>query len=120
MLSADRRELEARQQSLVAALVAGADPPAGMDPRRIRVQAEALVRKRARAVARAQPELAAALGPGFAPAFRGYVSARPGGSPGCAAADAEAFARYLRASGQARTPAVRRAVRRTARSWRNL
>jgi hypothetical protein len=116
MPSAERRELERRQHALVAALVAGADPPAGMDGDRIGVQAAALVRKRARAVARAQPELAAALGPAFDPAFRAYVSSRPGGTPGCTAADAEAFARYLRDSGQARARDVRRAVRRGRRA----
>ena len=42
MPSAERLELEIRQRSLVAALVAGADPPADMDGTRIRVQAAAL------------------------------------------------------------------------------
>jgi hypothetical protein len=114
MSPADRNALEIRQRSLVAALVAGADPPPGMDGGRVRVQAAALAGKRARAVARAQPELAAALGLAFGPAFRAYVSDRPGGKPDCTAADAEAFARYLRDTGQARTRDARRAVRRLA------
>jgi hypothetical protein len=111
---AGRDELEARQRSLVAALVAGAEPPADMDADRIRVQAAALVHKRARAVARAQPELAAALGPDFGAAFRGYATGRPGPAPGCTAADAEDFARYLDGSGHSRNRAVRHAARRVA------
>src|SRR5262245_27367192 len=83
-------------------------------------QAAALLRKRARAVARAHPELAAALGAQFGPAFHGYATSRPGPAPGCAAADAEEFARYLRGAGQDRSREVRRAARRvanTAGTW---
>src|SRR5262249_38050877 len=112
MLSAERRELEVRQRSLVAALVAGAGPPVGPDGAPGRVQAAALVHKRARAVARAQPELAAALGGEFGPAFHGYAASRPGPAPGCPAADAEEFARYLRRAGQGRGREVRRAASR--------
>ena len=118
MLSAERRELEVRQRSLVAALVAGADPPADLDAARVRVQAAALVRKRARAVARAQPELAVALGREFGPAFHLYATSRPGPAPGCTAADAGEFARYLRGAGQGRGREVRRAAARVARANR--
>ena len=111
---AARDELEIRQRSLVAALVAGADPSADMDGERIRVQAAALVSKRGRAVARAQPGLAAALGPGFGPAFGSYVTSRPGPRPGCAADDAREFARHLLRSGPSRD--IRRAARRVART----
>ena len=51
--------LAARQQALVAALVAGGEPPDGLDADRVRVQATALLAKRARSVARHQAELAA-------------------------------------------------------------
>ena len=86
--------LAARQLALVSALVAGAAPPAGMDQERVHVQAQALLRKRARSVARHQPDVAASLGDGFWPAFEQYAarSAPPAGS----AADARAFAGYLR------------------------
>jgi uncharacterized protein len=118
MPSAERLELEIRQRSLVAALVAGADPPPDMDGTRIRVQAAALLRKRARAVARAQPELAAALGAEFGPAFHGYAAGRAGPAPGCTAADAEEFARYLRGAAQGRDREVRRAASRVTRASR--
>jgi hypothetical protein len=96
--------LAARQLALVSALVAGAAPPAGMAPERVRVQARALLRKRARSVARHQPDLAAKLGAGFWPAFERYAaqSAPPAGG----AADAQAFGRYLRKTG--RRPLFRR------------
>jgi hypothetical protein len=111
-----RRELETRQQALVAALVAGADPPAGMDGRRIEIQAAALLRKRGRAVARTWPELAAALGPAFGRYFEDYAaSGRP--APGGSAADGRAFARYLLGiSRRGLSREVSRAARRTARS----
>ena len=86
--------LAARQLALVSALVVGAAPPAGMDQERVKVQARALLRKRARSVARHQPDVAASLGEGFLAAFEQYAahSAPPTGS----AADAMAFARYIR------------------------
>jgi hypothetical protein len=65
-----------------------------MAKERVRIQAQALVRKRARSVARHRPDLAASLGDGFWPAFGQYAaqSAPPTGR----AADAKAFASYLR------------------------
>ena len=107
---AQRHELEIRQRALVAALVAGAAPPADLDGGRIRIQAAALVRKRARSAARVRPELAAALGAEFGPAFHRYAGAHPG-PPNCAQADAVQFARYLRRSGWRWNREVRRAAR---------
>lgn len=116
-MAAGRDELTARQRGLVAALVAGAEPPAGLDGDRVRVQAAALVRKRGHGVAHAQPDLAAALGPGFGAAFGGYARTRSGPPPGCAADDAVEFARYLLgADGQSHADAeIRRAARRVTR-----
>jgi hypothetical protein len=116
MPSALRRELETRQRALVAALVAGADPPAGMDGGRIEIQAAALLRKRGRAVARTWPELAAALGSAFGRYFEDYTtSGEP--APGGSAADGRAFARYLLGiSRRGLSREVIRAARRTARS----
>jgi hypothetical protein len=96
--------LAARQLALVSALVAGAAVPAGMAEERVRIQAQALVRKRARSVARHRPNMAASLGDGFWPAFAQYAaqSASPAGS----AADAKAFARYIRKT--RRRPSFRR------------
>lgn len=112
-----RDELEARLHSLVAALVTAADPPPDMDAGRIRAQAVALMHKRSRAVARAQPELAAALGLDFGPAFHAYCKSRPGVSTSGTAVDARQFARHLLRS-SFRDRDVRRVARRVARRWR--
>jgi hypothetical protein len=90
-------ELAARQLSLVAALVAGGAPPAGVDPERVRIQAQALVRKRSRSVARHRPELAASLGADFWPTFQRYAAADPT-PPASTSSDVKRFARYLRKS----------------------
>ena len=86
--------LAARQLALVSALMTGTAPPAGVDQERVRAQARALLRKRARSVARHRPDVAAALGDGFWPAFERYAaqSAPPAGG----AADAESFASHVR------------------------
>jgi hypothetical protein len=101
----------------VAALVAGAEPPEGVDGDRVRVQAAALLRKRGRGVAHAAPDLAVALGPDFRDAFASYARGRPGPPPDCAADDAAEFARYLRGTGGRPHPdaEVRRAARRVTR-----
>lgn len=90
-------ELAARQLSLVAALVAGGAPPAGVGPERVRIQAQALVRKRSRSVARHRPELAASLGGDFWPAFQRYAAADPA-PPANSSSDAKRFAQYVRKS----------------------
>ena len=107
-----RDELGARQASLVAALVAGAAVPAGVDAERVRIQAAALLRKRGRGVAHAEPELAAALGKSFGAAFADYARGLP--REGCSADDASAFARYLLSSQYGRDREVRRAARHIA------
>lgn len=109
---AAREDLAARQLALVRALVAGAAPPVGVAQDRVAIQAAALRRKRARTAAKHQPELAAALGAGFWPAFEDYLRAQPG-PPHCPACDAHAFARYLCAP--AGHPHVTREIRRAAR-----
>jgi len=104
-----RDELGARQASLVAALVAGAAVPAGVDAERVRIQAAALLRKRGQGVAHAEPELAAALGKSFGAAFADYARGLP--REGGSADDAAAFARYLLPSQYGRKREVRRAAR---------
>jgi hypothetical protein len=98
----EHTDLAARQISLVAALVAGAPPPAGVDETRVRIQAADLLRKRSRSVARRNPELAARLGQDFWPTFQDYDRARTGPPPDCSAADAREFTRYLRRTGRGR------------------
>jgi hypothetical protein len=90
-------DLAARQRALVAALVTGTAAPAGVAPDRVRAQALALVGKRARTVARREPEVAARLGEEFWPAFQRYAAAQRH-PPEDSAADARAFRRYARAA----------------------
>jgi hypothetical protein len=108
-----RSELALRQLSLVTALVARGEPPAGVDPGRVRVQADALLRKRSRSVPGRAPALAAALGGGFWPAFRDYHATRSGPPPAGSATDTRDFARFLTtAAGRAHaSPEVRRCAR---------
>jgi hypothetical protein len=61
----------------VAALVAGAEPPAGFDPAAVRATGAALRRKRAGEVARVWPFLAAAYGDAWFPAFARWAAGRP-------------------------------------------
>jgi uncharacterized protein len=104
-----REDLAARQAALVAALVAGAPPPPGVDAGRVRIQSAALLRKRGRSLAHAEPDLAAALGRAFGAAFAAYATGQP--QVGGAADDAAEFARYLLRSDHARDAEVRRAAR---------
>ena len=104
-----RDELGARQASLIAALVAGAGTPTGVDAERVRIQAAALLAKRGRGVAHAEPELAAALDKSFGAAFADYARRLP--REGRSADDAAAFARYLLSSQYGRSREVRQAAR---------
>ncbi|WP_091639041.1 hypothetical protein [Micromonospora pallida] len=70
-------DLAARQAALVAALVAGADPPPGFDLRRFGAAREALLRKRAGEVARHWPLLAAGLGHAWPATFVRWAATRP-------------------------------------------
>ena len=65
------------QAALVAALVAGADPPPRFDTGRLDATWAALLRKRAGEVAAAWPVLAASLGPQWTATFAGWARDRP-------------------------------------------
>jgi hypothetical protein len=98
-----RAALAAAQHALLAALVTAADPPPGFDPDRIRLQARALIAKRARTAAAHRPWLADALGPDYAAAFTRYARARPLPAEG-GHADALAFEVFLRDGGELPKP----------------
>ncbi|WP_432836871.1 hypothetical protein [Dactylosporangium sp. CA-092794] len=70
-------DLGARQQALVAALVAGGELPEGFDPAAVHATKAALRRKRAGEVARAWPFLAASYGADWTPAFAAWAADRP-------------------------------------------
>jgi hypothetical protein len=105
-VSGNRARLAAEQAALVRALVGGGPVPGGFDPDRVRATATALAGKRARAVARAWPGLAAELGPDFTRWFLADAAGRPPPARGGALADglafADALARERRLPGNAR------------------
>lgn len=94
-----RERLAARQAGLVRALLAGAEPPPGFDPRRVRIEAAALRAKRRRVTERLRPDLADALGERFAPLFDAWAAANLRADGTTARADAAAFHGWLRSHG---------------------
>lgn len=94
-----RQRLAEAQTKLVRALVGYADAPTEFDAARLRVTADTLLMKRARAVAHAWPRLARALGPMFDARFAAYarLSATPESGP---LVDGRAFARMLERAGE--------------------
>ncbi|MGH3767147.1 MAG: hypothetical protein ACRDTX_18660 [Pseudonocardiaceae bacterium] len=74
-------DLAARQAALVAALVAGGEPPAGFDHARLSAARHALLVKRAQEVAKAWPLLAASFGDEWTARFTTWAAARPPEGP---------------------------------------
>lgn len=72
-----REDLAARQAALVAAMVAGADPPPGFDTHRLTVATRALLNKRAGEAQHAWPLLVAALDDRYTREFAAYFAGRP-------------------------------------------
>jgi uncharacterized protein len=96
-----RHDLAREQERLADALVGLTEPPPDFDADRVRIARTALTSKRAGAVARHAPAVAAALGDALGPLFADYASttAKPAGD---SAADVAAFVAYLRATGRLR------------------
>jgi hypothetical protein len=92
--------LAQKQATLVGALVGAAAPPEGFDTARVMAASESLARKRRRSVARAWPNLVAALGDCFAERFKAFAAETPLPRWGGPLADGFAFARWLKAQGQ--------------------
>ena len=95
-----RTRLAEQQAELLRALTGQGTPPPGFAEGRLGAAAEALVRKRCRAVARAWPGLARALGSKFADRIAGHVARTPLPEHGGPLADGRAFALELSASGE--------------------
>ncbi|WP_300011345.1 hypothetical protein [Pseudonocardia sp.] len=100
-----RADLAARQSALVAALVAGGPPPAGVDPSRLAATRRALLRKRAGEAAKEWPLLAAALGD--AEWARTFAELRDGHEPVGALREGWEVARAVRDRGGLDTGAAR-------------
>jgi len=80
---------------LVQCLAGQVPSPAGFAHDRLQATAWALVRKRARAVARVWPGLTKALGPAFTERFTAFAASTPLPQHGGALADGRAFAAAL-------------------------
>jgi hypothetical protein len=100
MSSDARTRLAARLAELVRALMHGGEPAAAWDAARLRATVEALAAKRAQAVARAWPGLAAGLGERFRPHFERFAARVPLPHVGGPLADGRAFARQLARLGE--------------------
>lgn len=94
-LSQERALLAERQAKLVSALVAGGASPDGFDAARVALTARTLVNKRLREVARAWPELVAALGARFAARFTEFATSHPPPEVGGPLVDGHRFGRWL-------------------------
>ena len=94
-----RQRLADAQSQLVRALVCHQAAPTMFDAARVRLAADMLLRKRARAVAHSWPRLARALGPRFDDCFIDYARRMtlPEGGP---LVDGRAFARALEQAGE--------------------
>jgi hypothetical protein len=95
-----RQQLARMQAQLVGALVEGTTAPADFDRLRLAAEAEALISKRARAVARAWPQLASVLGDEFAARFASYAGAHALPCDASPMADGRAFIAWLDGEGR--------------------
>lgn len=94
-----RKRLAAAQLELVRALVERKRAPDGFNNSRIQAAADALLRKRARAVAHAWPQLVRSLGATFDDRFTLYAQSRAPAQADEPLADGRAFARALERAG---------------------
>ncbi|MFM7150241.1 MAG: hypothetical protein ACKO23_10405 [Gemmataceae bacterium] len=90
-LAEARSRLASKQASLVRALVAGAEVPAGFDRERIARASRSLQNKRIHEVGRSWPALIEALGRSFSERFRRYASENPPPAHGGPQADGRRF-----------------------------
>lgn len=99
-MSDDRRQqLALLQAQVVRALVEGAEAPKDFDRARLAAAADALLSKRARAVAYVWPRLARAMRDEFAVRFADYARATPLPHDGSPLADGRAFLGWLAHAG---------------------
>ena len=95
-----REDLARRQAELLAALVADGPAPAGIDPARLAVEADALRAKRRRVLARlVPPDVHARLGDELPASLDAWITAHPRAVGTSMHADADAFVAALRTDG---------------------
>lgn len=97
MTEGGRARLARRQAELLSAVLGQNTDLPGFDTRQVRTAAASLQGKRVRAIARAWPRLAAALGPDFGCQVGLHVDEHPSPPAGGALSDGQAFARDLAA-----------------------
>jgi hypothetical protein len=107
MTQPQRDRLAEAQAELLRAVLAAGPPPAGFDPDRLRVEANALRSKRRRITAMLEPEACADVGDGFVRLFDEYASAHPRTIGTRARQDARAFVEWLWENGHLARPRTR-------------
>lgn len=100
----ERAELAATQAALLRALVADGPVPDGFDAHLVQVQAQALLDKRARAIRRADPFVAQALGDQHRTLFEEWARTNPPLTTSCVSSDATTFAVWLAKTGALHNP----------------
>jgi hypothetical protein len=114
-----RDDLARRQAALLAALVAAGPPPAGIDPARLALEADALRAKRRRVLTRLlPPEVHDRLGAELGPRLDAWITAHPRHVGTSMRADADAFLAVLRADGVLTRARGRRGVPAWRPRWR--
>jgi hypothetical protein len=104
MTGPQREQLAAAQAELLRALLTDAAPPAGFDPERLRVEANALRSKRRGVVAMLQPDACAELDDRFVPLFNEFARSHPKSTGTRARQDAQDFVAWLYAEGHLAKP----------------
>jgi hypothetical protein len=99
-----RDRLAEAQAELLRALMAGGEPPAGFDPDRVRVEANALRSKRRGVVAMLEPVACTDLADRFVPLFNEYATTHPRQIGTRARADARAFVEWAQEHGHLPKP----------------
>ncbi|MEN3333550.1 MAG: hypothetical protein V7641_2915 [Blastocatellia bacterium] len=94
-----RQQLAVMQAELVRALVEGTDAPATFDHERLEAAAEALLLKRARAIARVWPQLVRAMNDAFTASLAAYARDNPLPHDGSPLADGRVFIAWLARAG---------------------
>jgi hypothetical protein len=113
-----RARLALTQRALLEALVASAPAPAGFPVDRVQHQAQALTRKRYRAITRAHPEIVRSLGSELEALVAAYANENPLRTDP-RTDDARQFARWLTSNGH--PPPHRRRLRDyAATAWQHL
>jgi hypothetical protein len=99
-----RERLAEAQAELLRALLTGGSPPAGFDPERLHVEANALRSKRRGVVAMLEPDACAELADRFVPLFNEYARSHPKSTGTRAREDAQEFVAWLYAQGHLAKP----------------